>query len=92
MNFPEVSYYNLSLAVWTACPDLFSGKVKKRFTYPPRADDLEIVVFHRMGSLSRRIAGRWNAYNFFIVSENRSIWVQSKDEMKRSIMQNFWGD
>ena len=37
--------------------------------------DLEIVVFHRMGSLSRRIAGRWNAYNFFIVSENRSIWV-----------------
>jgi len=34
------------------------NKVKKRFTYPPQADDLEIVVFHRMGSLSRRIAGR----------------------------------
>jgi len=31
---------------------------KKRFTYPPQADDLEIVVFHRMDSLSRRIAGR----------------------------------
>ena len=27
---------NLSWAVWTTCPDLFSGKVKKRFTYPPR--------------------------------------------------------